>query len=49
MAQTNACKVLFIASATSEELQIAIGEAGGIAALVDAMKEFGDDTIVLEG
>ena len=43
MAQTNACKVLFIASAASESLQTAIGNAGGIEALVDAMKEFDDD------
>mmetsp|Transcript_28587 Transcript_28587/g.61460 ORF Transcript_28587/g.61460 Transcript_28587/m.61460 type:complete len:840 (-) Transcript_28587:175-2694(-) len=49
MAQTNACKVLFIASAAGEDLQIAIGHAGGIEALVDAMKEFEDDVIVLEG
>jgi len=49
MAQTNACKVLFIASASGEDLQIAIGHAGGIEALVDAMREFDDDVIVLEG
>eukprot|EP00580_Thalassiosira_gravida_P018879 CAMPEP_0201658494 /NCGR_PEP_ID=MMETSP0494-20130426/1339_1 /ASSEMBLY_ACC=CAM_ASM_000839 /TAXON_ID=420259 /ORGANISM="Thalassiosira gravida, Strain GMp14c1" /LENGTH=703 /DNA_ID=CAMNT_0048135483 /DNA_START=101 /DNA_END=2212 /DNA_ORIENTATION=+ len=49
MAQTNACKVLFIASASGEDLQIAIGHAGGIEALVDAMKEFDDDVIVIEG
>eukprot|EP00581_Thalassiosira_minuscula_P020157 CAMPEP_0183719698 /NCGR_PEP_ID=MMETSP0737-20130205/12521_1 /TAXON_ID=385413 /ORGANISM="Thalassiosira miniscula, Strain CCMP1093" /LENGTH=741 /DNA_ID=CAMNT_0025949433 /DNA_START=250 /DNA_END=2475 /DNA_ORIENTATION=- len=49
MAQTNACKVLFIASASGEDLQVSIGEAGGIEALVDAMREFDDDVIVLEG
>ncbi|KAL9184543.1 hypothetical protein ACHAXT_012513 [Thalassiosira profunda] len=49
MAQTNACKVLFIASAAGESLQTAIGSAGGIEALVDAMKQFEDDVIVLEG
>lgn len=49
MAQTNACKVLFIAGASGAHLQIAIGLAGGIEALVDAMKEFDDDIIVLEG
>lgn len=49
MAQTNACKVLFIASAAGEDLQISMGRAGGIEALVDAMKVFEDDAIVLEG
>ncbi|KAL7527642.1 hypothetical protein ACHAXR_002056 [Thalassiosira sp. AJA248-18] len=49
MAQTNACKVLFIASASGEDLQNTIGDAGGIGALVDAMKEFEEDNIVLEG
>ena len=49
MAQTNACKVLFMASASSESIQMAIGHAGAIDALVDTMKEFHDDSIVLEG
>eukprot|EP00571_Detonula_confervacea_P008566 CAMPEP_0172315142 /NCGR_PEP_ID=MMETSP1058-20130122/24199_1 /TAXON_ID=83371 /ORGANISM="Detonula confervacea, Strain CCMP 353" /LENGTH=686 /DNA_ID=CAMNT_0013029155 /DNA_START=30 /DNA_END=2090 /DNA_ORIENTATION=+ len=49
MAQTNACKVLFIASASGEDLQMAIGNAGGFEALVDAMKEFESDVIVVEG
>lgn len=48
-AQTNACKILFIASASGEHHQIAIGEAGGVEALCDAMKAFDEDMIVLEG
>jgi len=49
MAQTNACKVLFIASSFGENHQVAIGNAGGIDALGDAMSMFHDDMIVLEG
>jgi len=49
MAQTNACKVLFIAGASGEDLQGRICEAGGFEALVDAMKEFENDMIVIEG
>ena len=50
MAQTNACKVLFLAAASGDKpLQIAIGFAGGVEGAVDAMKEFEDDDIVMEG
>ena len=50
MAQTNACKVLFLAGAAGDEIhQIAIVSAGGLEALSDAMKQFNDDMIVLEG
>lgn len=50
MAQTNACKVLFLVGAAGEEQhQIAIGSAGAVEALEDAMKDFGNDMIVLEG
>lgn len=50
MAQTNACKVLFMAGAAGDEIhQIAIVSAGGLDALSDAMKNFNDDMIVLEG
>ena len=49
MAQTNACKVLFMAAATAESAQLAIGHAGGIEACVDSMKEYEDDDIVMEG
>ena len=43
VAQTNACKVLFMAAATAESAQLAIGHAGGIEACVDSMKEYEDD------
>jgi hypothetical protein len=50
MAQTNACKVLFLAGAAGDtEHQVAIGSAGGVDALGDAMKNFESDMIVLEG
>ncbi|KAL7463602.1 hypothetical protein ACHAXS_003961 [Conticribra weissflogii] len=49
IAQTNACKVLFIASSFGEHHQVAIGNAGGIDTLGDAMTVFHDDMIVLEG
>jgi len=49
VAQTNACKVLFMAAATAESAQLAIGHAGGIEACVDSMKEYEDDDIVMEG
>ena len=50
MAQTNACKVLFLAGAAGdEEHQTAIGLAGGLEALADAIRDFQDDMIVLEG
>lgn len=49
MAQTAACKVLFIASSYGEALQIAMADAGCIEALVDAMHDFEDDIVVLEG
>lgn len=49
MAQTNACKVLFIASASGIDLQRAIGGAGACEALLDAMKKFESDVIVMEG
>ena len=50
MAQTNACKVLFLAGAAGdEEHQAAIGAAGGLEALADAIKDFQEDMIVLEG
>lgn len=49
MAQTDACKVLFVASAHGEVLQIAMADAGCIEALAFAMHEFKDDNIVLEG
>ncbi|KAL3794129.1 hypothetical protein HJC23_012836 [Cyclotella cryptica] len=50
MAQTNACKVLFLAGAAGEEQhQVAMGSAGAVEALGDAMREFEDDMIVLEG
>lgn len=50
MAQTNACKVLFLAAASGDKpLQIAIGFAGGVEGAVDAMKVFEEDDIVMEG
>jgi len=49
MAQTAACKVLFIASSCGEALQISMADAGCIEALVDAMHDFEDDIVVLEG
>ncbi|KAL3805221.1 hypothetical protein ACHAW5_010209 [Stephanodiscus triporus] len=49
MAQTDACKVLFVASAHGKVLQIAMADAGCIEALAFAMNEFKDDNIVLEG
>ena len=49
IAQTAACKVLFIASSYGEALQIAMADAGCIEALVNAMHDFEDDILVLEG
>ena len=53
MAQTNACKVLFIVSAAKskqgEYHQIAIRNADGLEALGDAMRSFTEDMIVVEG
>lgn len=48
-AQTGACKVLFVASVDNYENQLAIADAGGIDAIADAMIEFADDDVVLEG
>ncbi|KAL3827462.1 hypothetical protein ACHAXA_003731 [Cyclostephanos tholiformis] len=49
VAQIDACKVFFIASADGEVLQTVMADAGAIEALVDALHEHEDDTAVLEG
>ena len=49
MAQVNACKVIFIACLGGEMEQLALGRAGAVKALQNAMESFSDDTIVLEG